>query len=396
MHQGQLVFAQVMQALPVKAFSRFVARYSAHHKVKDFSCLDQFYVMAYAQLTGRESLRDIEANLRSERANWFHMGLRCKQISRNTIANANKVRPWQVFADLANHLIATARALYVDEPHIVALASLRGASVYALDSTTIDLCLSLFPWAPFRRAKAAVKAHVLLDVRTHIPSFVHITDGKTHDVKVLDILAKQGLVEAGSFYVMDKAYVDFKRLFMLDAHKAFFVTRAKSNMQAALIMPRRFKQGTGVTADEMIQLTGVLTVKRYPIALRRVSFVDPETGKALVFLTNNLRLPAHTICSLYKQRWQVELFFKWIKQHLRVKAFFGNSEAAVKTQIWIAIATYVLIATAKKRLELPHTLYEILQRLDLHMFKTIPIPELLGQSDVPKISSLKSAQPSLF
>lgn len=396
MHQGQLVFSQIMQALPIKEFSRFVAAHKAQHKVKDFSCLDQFYVMAYAQLTGRQSLRDIEANLRAERPNWFHMGLRCKAISRNTLANANKVRPWEVFADLAKHLIGTARKLYASDAHNADLAGTLNANIYALDSSTIDLCLSLFAWAPFRQTKAAVKVHTLLDVRSNIPSFVHITDGKVHDVRMLDTLAKQGYIEAGSFYLMDKAYVDYKRLHMLEEHKAFFVTRAKNNMLAQTIKHCRFKLDTGITADEHIQLTGVRSKERYPSTLRRVSFIDPLTGKALVFLTNNMTLPAATIAALYKQRWQVELFFKWIKQHLRIKSFVGTTERAVKTQIWIAIATYVLIAIAKKRLNLSHSLYEILQRLDLHMFKSIPIPELLGEPELAEQPSLKSAQPDLF
>jgi hypothetical protein len=396
MRQGQLVFSQIMQALPIKEFSRFVAAHKAQHKVKDFSCLDQFYVMAYAQLTGRQSLRDIEANLRAERPNWFHMGLRCKEIARSTLANANKVRPWEVFADLAQHLIGTARKLYACDSHNADLASVLNANIYALDSSTIDLCLSLFQWAPFRQTKAAVKLHTLLDVRSNIPSFVHITDGKVHDVKMLDILAKQGYIEAGSFYLMDKAYVDYKRLHMLEEHKAFFVTRAKNNMLAQTIKRCKFKLGTGITADEHIQLTGIRSKERYPSTLRSVSFIDPLTNKELVFLTNNMTLPAATIAALYKQRWQVELFFKWIKQHLRIKSFVGTTERAVKTQIWIAIATYVLIAIAKKRLNLSHSLYEILQRLDLHMFKTIPIPELLGEPELAEQLSLKSVQPDLF
>jgi transposase len=396
MHQGQLVFSQIVQALPIKEFSRFVAAHKAQHKVKEFSCLDQFYVMAYAQLTGRQSLRDIEANLRAERAHWFHMGLRCKTISRNTLANANKVRPWEVFADLANHLIGMARKLYACDSHNAELAATLNANIYALDSSTIDLCLSLFAWAPFRQTKAAVKVHTLLDVRSNIPSFIHITDGKVHDVKMLDLLAKQGYIEPGSFYLMDKAYVDYKRLHMLQEHKAFFVTRTKNNMQAQTIKHCKFKLDEAVTGDEHIQLTGILSKERYPSVLRKVSFTDPLTAKKLVFLTNNMTLPAATIAALYKQRWQVELFFKWIKQHLRIKSFVGTTERAVKTQIWIAIATYVLIAITKKRLNLPHSLYEILQRLDLHMFKTIPISALLGEPELTLQSVRQAVQPDLF
>ena len=330
MHTGKLVFAQIMLHLPLTAFGRMVARHRAQHKVKEFTCLDQFLALAFAQLTGRESLRDIEINLRAQSKHLYHLGFRCKTISRNTLANANRVRPWQVFADLAQHLIGIARPLYAQDPSVPELKALMGATVYALDSSTIDLCLSLFAWAPFRSTKAAIKLHTLIDLRGSIPSFIHISDGKMHDVRVLDLLCKQGFIEAGSFYVMDKAYV------------------------------------------------------------------DSETDKFLTFLTNNLTLPALTICALYKQRWQVELFFKWIKQHLRIKSFLGTSENAVKTQIWIAIATYVLIAIVKKRLNLSHTLYEILRVLDLSMFETTPIADLLDTPPESDDSSQSSTQFSLF
>ena len=396
MHTGQLVFAQVMAYLPLKAFSRMVAARRAQHKVQDFSCLDQFLVLAFAQLTARESLRDIEINLRAQRKHFYHMGLRCKTVSRNTLANANRVRPWEVFADLAHHLIKTARTLYANEPANSELASLMGATVYALDSTTIDLCLSIFNWAPFRTTKAAIKLHTLIDLKGSIPSFIHISDGKMHDVKVLDILCKQGYIEAGAFYVMDKAYVDFARLYKLHMAKAFFVTRAKANMQVAMVRSLPVAAKTGLISDHHVRLVGVLTAKRYPEPLRLVTFFDGETGNTFEFLTNNLTLPANTICALYKQRWQVELFFKWIKQHLRIKAFYGNTENAVKTQIWIAIATYVSIAIMKKRLNLKHSLYEILRVLDLNMFEMTPIEALLGKPVEPNELSDYPVQQDLF
>jgi hypothetical protein len=361
MHQGKLVFAQLMAHLPLSTFRRCVAAHRGDFKVKEFSCLDQFLAMAFAQLTWRESLRDIEINLRAQSARLYHMGFRCKTISRNTLANANATRPWQMYADFAQHLIGIARPLYADDPLGVDLDS----AVYAFDATTIDLCLSVYPWAPFRKAKAAVKLHTLLDLRGAIPSFIHITDGKTHEVNVLDDLP----IEAGAFYLLDRGYLDFARLYAIHHAQAFFVTHAKSNTK----FKRRYSHPVDrVATNVMCDQTGVLTVfyssKDYPAPLRRVVVKD-DTGKRIVFLTNNFALPAETIAALYRQRWQVELFFKWIKQHLRIKAFLGTSENAVKTQIWIAIA--------KKRLKLPHSLYEILQILSLTMFETAPINQLL-------------------
>jgi Transposase DDE domain/Domain of unknown function (DUF4372) len=393
---GQLVFSQLMHDLPIKAFSRIVVAHRAQHKVKDFSCLDQFYVLAFAQLTGRDSLRSIELNLHLERAQWYHMGLRCKGISRNALANANATRPWQVFAELAQHLVGTARALYAHDTLNGPLLGRLKATVYALDSTTIDLCLSLFAWAPFRQAKAAVKLHTLLDLRGAIPSFIYISHGKVHDVKMLDVLADQGLVEAGSFYVMDKAYVDYRRLYLLDIGKAFFVTRAKRNMRFELVQDCPFTANTGVTADQRVRLTGQFASQHYPALLRRVSFTDPVSGKSLVFLTNNMQLAPSTVCALYKSRWRVELFFKWIKQHLRIQRFLGTSENAVKTQIWCAIATYTLVAIAKKKLNLPNSLHDILRQLDLNMFKTIPITQLLGLNDTPSNETDHAMQANLF
>ena len=369
MNQGKLVFSQVMVYLPLTTFRRCVAAHRGEHKVKDFSCLDQFFAMAFAQLTYRESLRDIEINLRAQASRLYHMGFRCATISRNTLANANATRPWQIYADFAQHLIDMARPLYVSEP----LGLDLDATVYAFDATTIDLCLSVYPWAPFRKTKAAIKLHTLLDLRGSIPSFIHITDGKTHDVNGLDEL----VIEPDAFYLMDRGYLDFSRLHALHLTGAFFVTRAKSNTK----FKRRYSHPVDRAASNVVcDQTGVLTVfyssKGYPDTLRRVVVKD-ETGKRITFLTNNFMLPPELIAALYKQRWQVELFFKWIKQHLRIKAFLGTSENAVKTQIWIAIATYVLIAIVKKRLHLSHSLYEILQILSLTMFETTPINQLL-------------------
>ncbi len=382
MHQGKLVFSQLMAFLPLSTFRRCVAAHRGEHKVKDFSCLDQFLAMSFAQLTYRESLRDIEVNLRAQAKRLYHMGFRCSTISRNTLANANATRPWQIYADFAQHLIGIARPLYADEP----LGLDLDATVYAFDATTIDLCLSVYPWAPFRRAKAAVKLHTLLDLRGSIPSFIHITDGKTHEVNVLDDL----LIEPGAFYLMDRGYLNFARLFVIHQAQAFFVTRAKSNTQ----FKRRYSHPVDRAATPVIcDQTGVLTVfyssKDYPTTLRRVVVKD-DAGKRITFLTNNFALQPELIAQLYRQRWQVELFFKWIKQHLRIKTFLGTSENAVKTQIWIAVCTYVLIAIAKKRLHLPHSLYEILQILSLTMFETTPINQLLTP---PSINSTMDFEP---
>ncbi len=382
MHQGKLVFSQLMAYLPLSTFARCVATHRGEHKVKDFSCLDQFFSMAFAQLTYRESLRDIEVNLRAQAKRLYHMGFRCQTISRNTLANANATRPWQIYADFAQHLIGMARPLYANEPLGIDL----DATVYAFDATTIDLCLSVYPWAPFRRAKAAIKLHTLLDLRGSIPSFIHITDGKTHEVNVMDDL----LIEPGAFYLMDRGYLDFSRLFVIQQAQAFFVTRAKSNTK----FKRRYSHPVDRSTTQVIcDQTGVLTVfyssKDYPVTLRRVVIKD-DTGKRITFLTNNFALKPELIADLYRQRWQVELFFKWIKQHLRIKAFLGTSENAVKTQIWIAVCTYVLIAIIKKRLHLPHSLYEILQILSLTMFETTPINQLLTQ---PSTDSDASSEP---
>ena len=388
MHQGKLVFSQVMAYLPLSTFRRCVSTHRGEHKVKDFSCLDQFLAMAFAQLTYRESLRDIEVNLRAQAKRLYHMGFRCQTISRNTLSNANATRPWQIYADFAQHLIGMARPLYAQEPLGIDL----DATVYAFDASTIDLCLSVYPWAPFRSTKAAVKLHTLLDLRGAIPSFIRITDGKTHEVNVLDEL----ILEAGAFYLLDRGYLDFARLFAIHQAQAFFVIRAKSNTK----FKRRYSHAVDrVNTSVLCDQTGVLTLfyssKDYPATLRRVVVRD-EAGKRITFLTNNFALKPEMIAALYRQRWQVELFFKWIKQHLRIKAFLGTSESAVKTQIWIAVCTYVLIAIVKKRLHLPHSLHEILQILSLTMFETTPINQLLTPPDPDSDSGFDAQQLNLL
>jgi uncharacterized protein DUF4372/DDE family transposase len=387
MHQGHYVFAQLMQHLPLTTFRRCVARYDGERRVKRFSCLDQYLCLAFAQLTWRESLRDIEACLRAQSSKLYHLGFR-STIARNTLANANAVRDWRIYADFAQHLIGIARRLYADEPLAIELND----TVYALDSTTIDLCLSLFPWAPFRSTKAAVKMHTLLDLRGNIPSFIFISDGKMHDVNILDEL----LPEAGAFYIMDRGYLDFERLARLDDAGSFFVTRAKSNLKARRRYSHPVDRSSGLICDQTVVLTGFYSRQGFDRPLRRIKFNDPETGKWLVFLTNNFAQPALTIAKLYKCRWQVELFFKWIKQHLRIKAFFGTSENAVKSQIWIAVSVYVLVAIIRKRLALSASLYEILQILSLTLFEKTPVNQLLDESRLQKEPSKNDNQLKLF
>ena len=370
MNQGKLVFSQLMQHLPLTTLRRCVARYQGEHKVKSFSCLDQFLSMAFAQLTYRESLRDIEACLRAHRSKLYHLGL-SSIVSRNTLANANAVRDWRIYADFAQSLIGIARPLYADDAFGVDLKN----TVYALDTTTIDLCLSVFPWAPFRSTKAAVKLHTLLDLRGNIPTFIHVSDGKMHEVNVLDQL----LPEPGAFYIVDRGFTDFARLYRLHAAGSYFVIRAKSNLKAQRRYSHPVDRSTGLVCDQTVMFTNFYATKAFEAPVRRIRFKDPASQKTLIFLTNNFVLPALTITQLYRCRWQVELFFKWIKQHLRIKAFFGTSENAVKTQIWIAVSVYVLIAIVKKRLKLPASLYEILQILSLTMFEKIPLDQLLAQ-----------------
>ena len=368
MPHGQYVFSQLMDHMPLTTFRRCVVRYNGERKVKHFSCLDQLRCLAFAQLTWRESLRDIEACLNAQASKLYRLGFRAPHIARNTMSNANAVRDWRIYADFAQHLVGMARDLYAGDT----LPGLEGLdTVYALDSSTIDLCLSVFPWAPFKSTKAAIKLHTLLDLRGSIPSFIYISDGKMHDVKVLDLLQP----EPGAFYVMDRGYLDFERLARLDNAGSFFVTRAKSNTQVRRRYSRPIDRSTGLVCDQTVVLTGYYTRKGFDSPLRRVKFNDPETGKTLVFLSNNFALPAMTIAKLYKYRWRVELFFKWIKQHLRIKAFFGETENAVKTQIWSAVCVYVLVAIVKKRLAIKASLYEMLQILSLTLFEKT---QLLG------------------
>ena len=387
MNLGKLVFAQVTQHLPLTTFRRCVARYGGEHKVKSFSCLDQYLSMAFAQLTYRESLRDIEACLRAQEKKLYHMGIKSR-VSRSTLADANESRDWRIYADFAQSLMGIARRLYAGEPFGVDLKE----TVYALDASTIDLCLSVFSWAPFRSTKAAIKLHTLLDLRGNIPSFLHISDGKLHDVNVLDLL----LPEPGAFYVMDRGYIDFERLHCLHEAGSFFVTRAKSNLKAQRRYSHPVDRSTGLICDQTIVLTGFYSRQDFDTPLRRIRFKDPETGKRLVFLTNNFALSAITITELYRCRWQVELFFKWIRQHLRIKFFFGTSENAVKTQVWIAVSIYLLVAIVKKRLNLSTSLYEMLQILSLTMFERIPLDQLLNNIVTDDIHAFSFNQLNLF
>ena len=368
MNLGKTLFAQVMDFLPWKTFHRLVDRYGADHRVRTLSCADQFRIMAFAQLTYRESLRDIEICLGAQSSKLYHMGLPTR-VARATLADANERRDWRLFADFAQRLITRARALYATERFAADLDH----TVYALDSTTIDLCLATFPWAPFQRSKAAVKLHTLLDVRGAIPSFIHISDGRWHDVNVLDLL----LPEPGAFYVMDRGYTDYSRLYTLDQAGSFFVIRARNNMDARRLYSAPNDRERGLICDQTILFNGTVAAADYPAQLRRIRYRDPESKQRLVFLTNHLRLPALTVCALYRCRWQVELFFKWIKQHLRIKRFYGTSENAVKSQIWIAVAVYVLIAIIRKELDLRVSMHSLLQILSLTMFEKTSLQQAL-------------------
>jgi len=371
MYTGKIVFAQVMELLPLRRFRTCVNRYRGDFKIKTFTCQDHFRVMAFAQLSHRESLRDIEICLRAMQPKLYHMGIR-SPVSRNNLSNANEMRDWRIYADFAQVLIAHARQLYTDDGFGGELAEM---TLYALDASTVDLCLSVFPWARFRRTKAAIKLHTLIDLRGNIPTFIHISDGKLHDVNALDLL----LLEAGAFYIMDRAYLDYERLYRINQAQAFFVIRAKKNSRFRRQSSCRVDRSTGLRCDQTVLLQNPKSASYYPEPLRRIVFVDPGTSKRLVFITNNFDLPALTITRLYKARWQVELFFKWIKQHLRIKAFYGTSENAVKTQIWTAVSTYVLVAILKKQIHLPQNLYTILQVLSVSLFEKTPIPQLLAE-----------------
>ena len=386
MNMGKTLFAQVMDFLPWKNFHRIVTRYGGDHRVRTLSCAAQFRIMAFAQLTYRESLRDIEACLFAQATKLYHMGIR-ERIARSTLADANELGDWRIYADFAQVLIAEARKLYAAESLDVDLPN----AAYALDATTIDLCLSLFPWAPFRSTKAAVKMHTLLDLRGSIPSFIHISNGKLHDVRVLDLL----IPEPGAFYVMDRGYLDFERLYALHQAGSYFVTRAKSNLDARRIYSAPTDRTIGVICDQTIALNGHYSEQHYPETLRRIRFNDTKTGKTL-FLTNQTVLPAATICDLYKARWKVELFFKWIKQHLRIKRFYGNSENAVKSQIWIAISVYVLVAIIRKRLNVEASLYTLLQILSVTVFEKMPIQQAFSLPAVQSDSVKMNNQLTLF
>jgi len=387
MYTGKPIFSQVMDPLPMHTFRPCIQRYHGNFKIKAFTCRHQYFSMAFAQLTYRESLRDIEACLRAQQNKLYHMGIG-GGISRNTLANANERRDWCIYADFAQALIQTARKLYADEDLGLELDN----TVYALDATTIDLCLSVFPWAHFRKTKAAVKLHTLLDLRGNIPTFIHISDGKLQDVNVLDIL----LPEPGAFYVMDRGYVDFERLYALHTAGAFFVIRDKSNLKYRRRYSHEVNKCNGVLCDQTIMLTGTRTQDCYPQPLRRIKYHDEKTGKTFNFLTNNFAIPALTVADLYRYRWQVELFFKWIKQHLRIRSFFGTSENAVKTQIWIAISAYVLVAIIKKRLCLEASLYTILQILSVTVFERMPLNQVVADFKYKPEDSYMSNQLNLF
>ena len=387
MNQGQTVFSQIIDFLPQKKFRQCVNRYNGNYRVRSFKCYDQLLCMAFAQLTYRESLRDIECCLRAMHEKLYHMGIRGK-VSRSTLADANEVRDWRIYSDFAQILIHEARHLYAEDDFGLELND----TVYALDSSTIDLCLSLFPWARFRKTKAAVKLHTLLDLRGDIPTFIWITDGKVHDVNVLDYLVP----EPGAIYVMDRAYLDFQRLYQMHQDLAIFVTRSKTNTGLRRLYSHKVDKATGVRYDQTVVPTGFYTKKDYPDKLRRIKYFDAEKGRAFIFLTNQFTLPALTIAELYRCRWRVEIFFKWIKQHLRIKKFFGTSENAVKTQIWIAISTYVLVAIMKKRMKIDLSLYTILQILSISLFEKKPIYQVLTESSYKNKMTSGPIQLKLF
>ena len=387
MYSGKVVFSQLTSHLPIKAFRRCVRRYRGDRKVRSFSCWDQFLCMAFAQITYRESLRDIEACLRSMQGKLYHMGIHGK-VSRSTLADANEKRDWRIYADFALILIDIARELYGDDDFGVELDE----TVYALDSTTIELCLSVFPWAIFRKRKGAIKLHTLLDLRGNIPSFVWITHGKVHDVNILDEL----IPEPGAIYIMDRGYIDFSRLYTLNRSQATFITRAKSNFQFRRLYSHPVNKSVGLRCDQTIVLSGFYPSKDYPEKMRRIKFHDSERNKNLVFLTNNFTLPALTVSELFKARWNVEIFFKWIKQNLRIKSFYGTSPNAVKTQIWIAIAAYVLIAIVKKRLQIEISLYTFLQILSVTVFEKVDILQIVTDNQYKLFNSQNPNQLNLF
>ena len=388
MNTNKLIFSQIMDHLPLHTFRRCVSRYHGNRYVKKFRCYEQYLVMAFSQLTHRESLRDIEVCLRAHQNKLYHMGISSSSVSRTTLSKANERRDWRIYADFAQSLIRNARPLYANEDLGIDLVN----TVYALDASTIDLCLSVFPWALFRSTKSAVKLHTLLDLRGNIPAFIHISDGKLHDVNVLDTL----LPEPGAFYVMDRGYLDFARLFDLNTKGAFFVIRAKSNTKYRRRYSHSTDKSRGIQCDQTVALTGVHSATDYPHPIRRVKYHDIQTGKSFNFLTNNFSISAQTVADLYRYRWQVELFFKWIKQHLRIKSFYGTSENAVKSQIWIAVSVYVLVAIIKKRLDLKADLYTILQVLSLSLFEKLSLKQILIGEDYTPKQPERSIQLNLF
>lgn len=382
-----MIFSQVMSHMPIRSLHTCIKRYNGNHKIKNFSCLDQFLTMAFAQMTFRESLRDIEACLKAQNSKLYHMGIR-SQVSRNNLSNANNTRDWRIYADFAQVLINIARKLYANDDFGVELKE----TVYALDASTIDLCLSTFPWAKFRKNKGAVKLHTLLDLRGSIPTFISITDGKVHDVNVLDDL----IIEAGAFYIMDRGYLDFARLYIIHQNQAFFVIRAKKNFKFRRLCSHQVDKQVGLKCDQTVMLTNYYASKDYPDKLRRIKYYDKDTQKELCFLTNNFTLPAMTIAKLYKSRWQIELFFKWIKQHLRIKKFYGTSENAVKSQIWIAVSVYVLVAIMKKELNLKHSLYTILQILSVTVFERMHVLQVFADDHYKLLKNDSNNQLNLF
>ena len=387
MNAGRLLFAQLMDFIPWSSFARSVARYGGDRRVRSLTCTEQYRAMAFAQLTYRESLRDIEACLNAQSSKLYTMGFRAP-VRRSTLADANERRDWRIYAELAQRLMLQARKLYATESFGIDLDGVA----YALDSTTIDLCLSLFPWAHFRSAKSAIKMHTLLDLRGSIPAFIRVTTGDRHDVNILDEI----LIEPGAYYVMDRGYMDFFRLHRIHLAGAFFVTRARSDQRLRRVYSSLVDKPSGIMADQIVCLEVFRTHRDYPSHLRRIRFHDPETGKRLVFLTNQFTLPATTICALYKSRWRVELFFKWIKQHLHIKAFYGTTENAVKTQIWIAVSVYLLVVIVRKRLQLPGSLYTFLQVLSVSLFEKMPISQALQQTDYTTGWSTDPNQLTLF
>lgn len=387
MNTGKIVFSQIMEHMPLWEFRKCVKRYRGNYKIKSFSCLDQFLCMAFAQLTYRESLRDIESCLRSMQSKLYHMGIRSR-MSRNNLSNANNIRNWRIYADFAQVLIHRARSLYANEDLGVDLDN----TIYALDSTTIELCLSLFPWAGYSQTQAGMKLHTLLDLRGSIPSVVEITDVKVHDVRILDLL----IPEPGSFYIMDRGYLDFERLYLLNQSSSFFVIRSKTNIKSRRLYSHAVDKSIGLRSDQTVVLTGVFTPKYYPDKLRRIVCYDKEHNVRLILFTNNFKLSAQTVAQLYKQRWKIELFFKWIKQHLRIKKFFGTSFNAVKTQIWVAVSVYVLVALIKKRLNVQLDLNTILQILSVTAFEKIPLSRLLNDTDCSLQSNENHNQLLLF